>query len=233
MDYNKCIELSHFRRLRPVLESSVMDRGKLRLGKQVSEEDLRIIYKCFRASMLDGYIPIKKPIGFIVESRQYPQSANIVSRHPCLLESQLKMMENLSKLIVVGNCASEVTTDLLQGKIKASNLGIQADGKPVRFLDPSVSICSAIKPIRIKMIINENVGYKIMEESYHSIDKLLKTYGKEENRCIPLNVQHSLFDYIRVLPFNRKEIRYTLVGNISEKDMNDLWHKFINIREKR
>lgn len=229
MDIKDCISVNDSRRLKTVLKDSQMIRGKLQFQEKVNAEDLAIIYRCFRMCMLDGYIPITKPIGFSLVSDEYPLGVSITSRHPCILESQLKLMGNISKLIVVNQAPAKVISKVLRGKIRAGNLDIRfSDGEKVEFLDPSIEICNAIKPVRISLFLNKGTGYELMEGSYHTMRKIALNYGdKSSSSYLPLNTEYSLFNYIRIKPFNRKEIKYSLVGDVKESHFNNLWHDFI------
>lgn len=221
-------------RLKSVLKQTEMVRGSLQVPP-IPAEDLQSIYNIFRTSILDGYIPLKKPIGFCLNSSSVSLqsiSANVTSRHPFLLESQVRVISNLAKLIIVNDEIPDgIVARNLNGRVKAGNLNIELGSyenkKKVKFLDPSIDIFTASRNIDLYLIVRECTRYQLMEDSMKQIEKIAMEVGESSEKYLPLNVHSSLTDYIHILPFNKHKIRYTLIGNISEKDMNLLWQNYI------
>lgn len=218
---------SEFKSIKDCLLASEMMDGRLILKEKVDHDRLALVYKFFRKSFMDGYIPIKKPIGFYIINKKSYNSSEIY-RNPAILESQIELIKNIAKITIVGNCATEVVAHDLIGKVKAGNLKLMSDGNPVKILDPSIEVMNCISNIDLGLIIHEDIGSRIMDENMEIILELTSEQGRRRNNIYPLNTESTLIENIRILPFNRFDIRYVLVGNISEKDMNALWKNYIN-----
>lgn len=235
MDNSIIIQSRDYYRLKAVLKETNMDKGKLQVPKSVSKEDLFIIYRFFRKSILDGYIPLKKPIGFNIINKNSISESDVTSRNTALLDSQIKVIESLSKVIIVEESLPPfVTTGTLSGKVTAGDL-CRVDGTPIHCLDPALELFTAREPISLILIPHDCTRYRLMEDNMEEVDKLRKEIDDEEERIVvyPLNVHSSLIDYIHIRPFNHHDIKYTLVGSISEIDMNKLWHKYLDTIEER
>lgn len=233
MNNPNIIQSRDYYRLQSVLHETNMSKGKLQVPKSISKEDLAIIYRLFRKSILDGYIPLKKPIGFNIINANNFEESDVTSRNTALLESQISIIENLSKIIITDDSVPPyIKTKPLFGKVTAGDL-CRLDCTPIRCLDPALPLFTAREEVSLILVPKDCTRYRLMEENMKDLEEFKESIDAEDLVLYPLNVHSSLIDYIHILPFNHYDIRYTLVGSISEKDMNKVWHKFLNSIEER
>lgn len=221
------INKGDFEKIRNILPKTVMQNGELKI-ENASKEELSILYKFFRRSFLDSTIPVKKPIGFYINNKSNGIGLEVISRNISVLESNIELIKNISKLTIIGECADEIVAKNLVGKIKAGNLNIISDGSPVKFLDPSIEVLNSIDSIDLGLVVFENTGSSLMDDNMEILSSLVNDLSRATNNYYPLNTENTLYENIRILPFNGFKIRYNLVGNISEKDINYLWKNYIN-----
>lgn len=221
------INKGDFDKIKNILPNTLMQNGELKV-ENITKEEMLILYKFFRRSFLDSTIPVKKPIGFYINNKSNGVGLEVISRNISVLESNIELIKNISKLIVIGDCADEIVAKDLVGKIKAGNLNVISDGSPVKFLDPSIEVLNSIESIDLGLVVYENTGSCLMDDNMEILQSIVNDLSRTTNNYYPLNTENTLYSNIRILPFNGFKIRYNLVGNISELDINYLWKNYIN-----
>lgn len=206
-------------------------------------QDKKEVYDIFRISVLDGLIPIKKVIGFKIISYDNVSNVGAVERHSSCLENMIQLSTNASKLIFVPRIpiGDFINTGIQTGVITSANAKFKNNTREVPVLDKKVYLYHANSDMGLRLYINENIGLHLMEEnvdimkqgwgeSKESSKSLLGIDNASENSSMyfPLNTEHSLIEYLSVLPFRDGEIRYKIRQGVSESDIEFLWHNYVN-----
>lgn len=219
-----------------MLDIGVMHDGLLHTS--MKGKDLEWLYKKFREAFMDGKLSVKKPIGFKITNAKQSLETIAVSRSSLVLESQIELSKNISKLVICGNSAIQVKCTNLKGKIYAGNLNITSDNRSVKVLDPSVFILTAMQSLDLNLVIYPNSGFHLIEDNVEIMrDECLDnkqnigSIGGElvhpkADEYYPLNTDHSLIDYIRIIPFDSHRIKYTITNNVRDEDLNNLWQSY-------
>jgi hypothetical protein len=190
-------------------------------------EALRGAYHFFRVAVLDGHIPLNKAIGFKLFSSRNMEDLAAIDRHTSCLENMVELSKNVSKVIFISPTGFAVSSKEKTGNVTAGNAGFMSDGKEIKVLDGSVYMYNSTEPLGIRVFAYENTGYHLMEENVEIMRSIYSSDKEESSTFFPLNTEHSLIDYINILPFDGKSIRYRLRGDFTEPDLAILWRRYL------
>lgn len=193
-------------------------------------EELREAYNMFRISVLDGLVPVTKAIGFKLFSSMNMEDLAAIDRHTSCLENMVELSKNVSKVIFISNTGFAVSSKEKVGDVTAGNAGFMSDGKEVKVLDESCYLYNSTEPLGIRVFVYENTGYHSMEENVELMRSIYSGNMEESSTFFPLNTNHSLIDYINILPFDGQTIRYRLKKGFTEEDLSILWKRYLERR---
>lgn len=208
-----------------LISNCTLQDGVLRTS--LTGEDLREAYDFFRISILDGLVPVNKAIGFKLYSSKNTEDLAAVDRHTSCLENMIELSKNVAKLIFVSPTGFLVTSRERTGDVTAGNAHFFSDGKDVKVLDSSIYLFNSIEALGIRVFANESTGYHSMEDNVTAMKTIYRSDKEESSTFFPLNTNHTLNGYVRVLPFLGKDIKYKLSDKFSEQDFNALWKSYL------
>jgi hypothetical protein len=204
-----------------ILSSCRFSNGELMLDCTASER--REIYDLFRVSILDGLIPISKVVGLKHTSSYNYSDVSAIDRHRACKENMMELARNVSKLIFVSDIGVSVDTEETIGKIYANNAGFTSNSRLVEVLDGNIYLYTSIDYIGLRLFVLKQAGYNLLEDNV----KKMRMELSRSYEYFPINSEHVLLDYVRVLPMFGDKIRYRLINNISEKHIEKLWLDYI------
>jgi hypothetical protein len=189
-----------------------------------SSKNLSEIYDLFRISVLDGHIPINKAIGFKLFSSMHMEDVAAIERHTSCLENMVELSKNVSKVVFMSPTGFVVNSGEKTGNVTAGSAGFVSDGKPVQVLDSSVYLFNSLEPLGIRIFAHENTGYHLMSDN---VEIMKKVYKEQSSTFFPLNTEHNLINYLNILPFNGRDIRYKLRNGFSDENLKILWDRYL------
>lgn len=187
-------------------------------------EPLKALYKNLLELFLDGKIGVSKVIGFEVKSDKHLDVA-VLNRPTSLLENQIEIAGNISKLVFYGLDVKNCTCILPAGKIYARDLILPVrrvktdtgvEMKSLQVLNKDTYLFTAVEGVQLNMYIEKACGPVLIKDNNHKME------CNSDIKYYPLNSDHDLAPFIRFLPFNGYSIRYRLDKNISEDAINEI-----------
>lgn len=198
-----------------------------RMLTTLTGENLREVYTLFREAILNGEIPLNKAVGFKLYSTTSMENLAAIDRHTACLENMIQLSKNISKLIFISPTGFVVTSYELTGDAYSGNINFTSDGTKIEVLDNSIYLFNSIEPLGVRIFAHENIGYRSMEENVEIMKTVYNSDREESSTFFPLNTEHVLVDYVNVLPFDGKEIRYKISKNFKEEDLKILWNRYL------
>ena len=204
------------------LQSLSYDNGVISIKNIPDQDTANQVYDVFLSAVLDGHIPVTKPVGFSLENTASASRATNMRfvGSGCTCESVPYIASQLGKLIVLGwdpetdgrvyqvkyPIPSKKTKDpipVVTGPDVYLNPG-SADGKNLQFMQSGVPICRVNgSSVTLKVILSESTGFKDMSytsRTRFNNDGYIGTNLNTESTYFYLNTNFSLVDYIRILP---------------------------------
>ena len=189
------------------------------------------VYDVFLSAVLDGHIPVTKPVGFSLENTGSAATAKNMRfvGSGCTCESVPYIASQLGKLIVLGwnpekhgrvyqvlypvpeayNVTRNKPKDpiaVVTGPDLKLNPG-SADGEELSFMQNGYPICHVnSSAIVLKVILAKSTGFKDMgytSRTRFENEGYMSTNLNTESSYFYLNVNFSLIDYVRILPPNK------------------------------
>lgn len=186
-------------------------------------EALKAMYSNLLRMCLDGTMPITKIIGFSVKSDKHLETT-VLNRSVSLLENQIEISSNLSKLIFTGLNINQCMINIPAGRIYAKDLVLPARRvkvedkvvlKHLKIINADTYLFTATEDIQLDLYLNKASGAFLIKDNV----KQIKTV---DTKYYPLNSTHNLAPVIRFLPFDGYSIRYRLSKGISEDNINEI-----------
>ena len=157
-------------------------------------------YRHFREMIMDGKLPIKKPIGFKIESVTGMNIASAVHRNALCAESMATIATAVKELIFVGDMNSWVKSDQHEGAV-TSNLRLTSkDGKPVTVVNKDLYLYTAVEEVCLSFFVLKAAGFQSMKENAKYME------DRVSNGAIaffPMHTYHTLGNHVFVYPYTK------------------------------
>jgi hypothetical protein len=194
------------------------------------------VYTRFREAVLDNLIPLNKAIGFKLTSATDTSIASATDRNQSVIENMIEISNNVGKLIflpkydalsntVLGTSNIINITEQQEKEVTSANAIFTSGGKKVDVLDKSIYLYYPVNKVGVRILAFEAAGVRTMEQNVEKMNELLSaTSTKGGSSFFPLNTEHSLIDYVRIIPHTGKgDVRYRLFKGMTDDILTTLW----------
>lgn len=169
-----------------------------------------------REAILDGHIPISMPIGFSLSSPKSASFMNAIDRHTCCQESMIAVASNVSNIIFVGDMSEIVDTEEQVGTLTTGNVRWRSKGRyGCKPINPEQHMLTATEPMTVRFFMKKAAGYHSMAENAKSIG---------DDAYFPLNTNHTLINYVRVLPMVTDHIEVRYFNGMTPEMFTTIWN---------
>lgn len=175
--------------------------------------DVRQAHKFIFEALLDGHIPVIKPIGYTINSGGSGGSNKLFERDNSCLENRIDIASSLMAFTFYGLTTTTIRTARLTGDFNVFTNNKAKFIIGTREIDTYFTtvghVYTSTRDMELVIKLREDVGFHDTGSNYtHSIQEIqspLVDTGRArstKSRYLPLQSYHCLIDYARVTPYD-------------------------------